>query len=196
MLRPGNGFALAFLLVLVPFRGLSSPAGQIPKVPQTAEPDAAGMLFERLKGLEGVWEGTSTRGWEARVEYRLIARGSALMGVSEYEAHPGDAMATVYYRDSDEVGLTHYCVAGNQPRLAATEIEASGRRATFTWVGGTGMSSRDEGHMDKVVIEFVGDDEFVSRWTWYQDGEERWLEEIRYRRTDSPDDRTPAGRRP
>lgn len=170
---------LPVLVFVLATPGLSTGGAPAGGSPGAGEADA---LFERLEGLEGVWEGTSTRGWEGRVEYRLIGRHSALMGVSSYEAHPGDTMVTIYYRHGDDVGLTHYCVAGNQPRLVATEIEEGGRRATFTFAGATGIVSRDEGHMDKVVIEFVDDDEFVSRWTWYQDGQERWLEEIRYRR--------------
>jgi hypothetical protein len=36
--------------------------------------------------------------------------------------------------------------------------------------------------MDKVLFRFVSDDEFTTRWTWYQDGQESWMEEIRNRR--------------
>lgn len=36
--------------------------------------------------------------------------------------------------------------------------------------------------MDKVVISFVDDTHFTSQWTWYQDGKEKWLEEIKYER--------------
>jgi len=181
--RKPAAIAVVALCALV---AVPAMAGLAPVVPSPgAAPGAADdaeALFERLKGLEGVWEGSSTRGWDGRVEYRLIASGSTLMGISEHGAHPGDTMATMYYRAADGIGLTHFCVAGNQPRLLATEIDPGGRRATFTFDGGTGLASRDEGHMDRVVVEFVGEDEFVSRWAWYEDGEERWLEEIRYRR--------------
>jgi hypothetical protein len=37
--------------------------------------------------------------------------------------------------------------------------------------------------MDKVVIRFLGDDRIASRWTWYQDGKERWFEATEYVRS-------------
>jgi hypothetical protein len=36
--------------------------------------------------------------------------------------------------------------------------------------------------MDSVVLRFVAADRFTERWTWYQDGNERWMEEIEMRR--------------
>jgi hypothetical protein len=56
------------------------------------------------------------------------------------------------------------------------------RRVTFTFLDATSLPSRAKGHMDKVIFDFIDDDHFDSRWTWYQDGKERWLEEIRYER--------------
>ena len=36
--------------------------------------------------------------------------------------------------------------------------------------------------MDKVIFRFLEDDRVTSRWTWYQDGKESWMEEIVYTR--------------
>jgi hypothetical protein len=36
--------------------------------------------------------------------------------------------------------------------------------------------------MDKLILDFVDVDHFISQWSWYQDGKERWLEEIKYER--------------
>ena len=80
--------------------------------------------------------------------------------------------------DGDRLLLTHYCVAKNQPRLMATEFSANGDTVTFTFLDGTGMKSRDVGHMDKVRMVFLDDDHFTSQWTWYQTGKEDWMEEI------------------
>ncbi len=40
------------------------------------------------------------------------------------------------------------------------------------------MKSRDEGHMDSVVFNFIDADHFKSRWSWYQNGHKTWFEEI------------------
>jgi len=142
---------------------------------------AAVSAFERFKALAGEWEGKSTKGWTDRVRYRVIAAGSVVEGTS-FDAHPGETMATMYYLDGDRLLLTHYCVAKNQPRLVASSFAADEKSITFTFLDGTNLRSRDQGHMDKVVYRFHDPDHFTSRWTWYQDGQERWMEEIEHRR--------------
>jgi hypothetical protein len=87
-------------------------------------------------------------------------------------------MATAIHMDGERLVLTHYCVARNQPRLVATDISDDGRRIVFTFLDGTGMASRDTGHMDKAVFELIDDDHYTTHWTWYSKGEERWMEKI------------------
>ncbi|HEY6066377.1 MAG TPA: hypothetical protein VIY96_09490 [Thermoanaerobaculia bacterium] len=91
-------------------------------------------------------------------------------------------MLTVFHLDGDRLLLTHYCVARNQPRLEATEISPDLSTITFTFRDGTNLASRDAGHMDKATYRFGANDEFTSRWTWFQKGKETWMEEIQYRR--------------
>jgi len=140
--------------------------------------------FERFQSLEGVWKGESTKGWKEEVRFRTIARRSAVVE-SSFDAHPGETMLTLISMDGERLRLVHYCVAGNQPRLEATGFEDSGRTVTFTYVDGGNLPSREKGHMDKAVFRFEDPDHVVTRWTWYQDGRERWLEEIRLTRQPS-----------
>ena len=87
-------------------------------------------------------------------------------------------MATTFYLDGDRLMLTHYCVAKNAPRLEATAFADGGRTVVFTFVDGANIPTRDKGHMDKAVFRFETDDRVVSRWTWYENGKEKWFEEI------------------
>lgn len=144
-----------------------------------ATPAAA--AFQRFKSLAGQWIGTSTKGWEEKSTYTVIAGGSAVMHTS-FEAHPGQTMLTVFYLDNGELMLTHYCVAGNAPRMRATQIGDGAREITFEFVDGANLPTRDKGHMDKAVYKFADDGRFTTRWTWYQQGQERWMEEIRCER--------------
>ena len=146
-----------------------------------AEADAAA-LFHRLTALEGEWVGTSTKGWTDTSRFTTIAAGS-VVAQSSFDAHPGETMMTLYHLDGPRVMLTHYCVAKNQPRLVSNGSSPDGRSFTFTFHDVTGIPSREQGHMDKVVFTFEDEDHFTSRWTWYQDGREKWMEEIRYQRT-------------
>ena len=92
-------------------------------------------------------------------------------------------MLTAFHRDGKHLVLSHYCVAGNQPLLEA--FDPGPDTVTFRYRGGTNLASRENGHMDSVVFTLSEPDRYSSRWTWYQDGVERWMEEISYERDDA-----------
>jgi hypothetical protein len=143
----------------------SLAAREGPAAPAPPTGEQARAAFERIKALAGAWEGRSTKGWR------------------EFEAHPGEEMATVFHMDGDRLVLTHYCVAKNQPRLEATSISDGGRTVVFTFRDGGNIPTRDKGHMDAAVFTFDGPDRVTSRWSWYQDGREKWFEDIVATRT-------------
>jgi hypothetical protein len=137
--------------------------------------------FERFKKLEGTWRGHSTKGWDEAVSFKTIAAGSVVVE-SSFDAHPNETMMTMVHMDNDRLVLTHYCVAKNQPRLVATSFSDDGKIVTFTFLDGGNIPTRDRGHMDKVVFRFTDDDHVSSQWTWYQDGKESWMEDIKLER--------------
>jgi hypothetical protein len=142
---------------------------------QAAESRAA---FDRIKALAGEWQGVSNDGRKIRETLEVISGGSVVMQRSWFDAHPGELMATMYHLDGDQLILTHYCVAGNQPRLSATRFENGGRKLTFTFRDATNLATRDKGHMDRVVIELLDSNRIASQWTWYQKGKEQWMEKF------------------
>jgi hypothetical protein len=145
-------------------------------------PSPAAAAFERLKSLAGSWSAHSTQGWEGASTIEVIAGGSALMVRSQVDPHGKETMATLIHLDADRLLLTHYCIAGNQPRLEAKEVAADASRIELSFRDGTNLPSRDHGHMDRVIFEIRDDDSYTSQWTWYQDGKERWMERIEHRR--------------
>jgi hypothetical protein len=78
--------------------------------------------------------------------------------------------------------LTHDCVAKNQPRLVATSFEDNAKNITFTFLDATNLPSRDNGHMDKAVFKLIDENTMKVQWTWYQNGNENWMEEIKMER--------------
>jgi len=170
LLSARTSFAVALLL---------APAPDVADTPARTLPAAA--AFERLKALSGEWVGKSTKGWTDNVTFKTIAGGSVVVETS-FDAHPGETMITTFAMDGPRLLLTHYCVARNQPRLVATGFDEGGSRITFTFLDGTNLPTRDRGHMDKAVFRFLDEDHFSTRWTWYQDGKETWMEEIRMER--------------
>jgi hypothetical protein len=143
--------------------------------------------FERIKKLKGTWQATSTKGWEERQQFSLIARGTAVVSQSESspstdaskaDVAPDSSMLTVFHMDGDRLLLTHYCEAGNHLRLVAAVSEDAGRTLRFSFLDATNLASRASGHMHAVVIKFVDDTHFDEQWSRYENGKEQWMETI------------------
>jgi len=162
---------LCGVLVITP----SSARGQLPESP-------ARQMFERLKSLEGRWETVSTAGWAEITTFEVIARGSVVMSSTTFAEAPDRKMVTMFHLDGERLVLTHYCEARNQPRLEAEKIDLEAGRVAFVFAGGSNLPNRDHGHMDSAVFTLPGNDTYRSRWSWYEAGENRWMEEITARR--------------
>lgn len=172
--------ALAWLLVLSPVCLFGCATQSHTNPPQIHGPQAAA-AYQRLKRLEGVWESKSTKGWGGRLRYQIIAGGTALVQFDDV-AHPGEMMLTMIHPDNDRLLLTHFCVAGNQPRLVLTRVSAEQNQFTFEFLDATNLRSRDVGHMDQVILTFHSEDSFSEQWWWYQDGMLRPMETVENRR--------------
>ncbi len=92
------------------------------------KPTPAQAAFERLKGLAGEWRGRigdREKGPAATVLFRTTAADHTVMET----LFPGTAheMVTMYHLEEGKLVLTHYCAAGNQPRMALTKKSTAGR---------------------------------------------------------------------
>jgi hypothetical protein len=149
-------------------------------------------MFERIKKLDGAWRSRSTKGWEENQQFHVIAKGTAVTSESVPGANstgtataPLAPMLTVYHMDGDRLLLTHYCEAGNQPRMVATSVEDDGRTVHFSFLDATNLPSNSAGHMHSVVMTFSDDNHFSERWSWYQNGKEQWMETVQNERVTS-----------
>ena len=135
-----------------------------PTAPSATAPSAAdtSAALERIKSLEGTWDAdTDSNGeWDTQVIYRVVGGGSA---VTE-DLFPGTphAMVTVYHLDGARLLGTHYCAAGNQPRMAANKID--GDEIAFELVDVTNLSGPDAHHMNTVAFEFTDADHVTTHW--------------------------------
>ncbi|HEY6050438.1 MAG TPA: hypothetical protein VIZ58_04260, partial [Thermoanaerobaculia bacterium] len=131
----GFPFVLA-ILILASGPGAAAATGPAPAGVRPPSPSPAALAaFERFRAMEGTWDGRSTKGWQESISFKAIAGGSAVVETS-FDAHPGETMLTVFHLDGEDLTLSHYCVAKNQPRLRATDISADGRTVVFTFAGG------------------------------------------------------------
>jgi len=135
-------------------------------VPAFAQTDAKA-TFDHLKALNGNWEGKASNGTVVKLVFRSTSGGSALVS----EILGDENMISVFHLDNDRLLMTHYCAAGNQPRMQASG-SPDGKTVTFKFVDGTNMASPKAGHMNSLVINMPDADHHTEDWTFVQDGKE------------------------
>jgi hypothetical protein len=120
--------------------------------------------FASIKSLSGNWEGKGEMNEPVHVSFKLTAGGSAVM--SEIVSHMGgktDDMITMFNMDGDRLLLTHYCEAGNQPRMKAS-TSPDGKTLTFDFVDATNLTSAQPGHMQRVVFNIIDANHHTEEW--------------------------------
>jgi hypothetical protein len=126
--------------------------------------------FTQLKTLSGAWEGKDSQGMPLEVTFRDTAGGSALM--SEIHGHGPENMISMIHLDGpSRLLITHYCSAGNQPRMQAT-VSPDGKIFTFDFIDATNLATPDSGHMQRVVFTIVDADHHTEDWTFIDHGKQ------------------------
>jgi hypothetical protein len=142
------------------------------------KPDAdAAAAFSKLAALAGEWK---TDDGKASLTYEVIAGGTTILERETGEGRP--PMLTLYHRDGGRLLLTHYCMAGNQPRMAARPFDAATGELVFDFIDATNLSSPDAGHMRTVKIRFLDADRIESEWQFYENRKPTMTERARYAR--------------
>ncbi len=163
------------LILLAAGSALAAPA--VTDAGEATNP--AERAFGQLVRLAGEWRGTSAAGKDVSMRYELTGEGTAV--VEHFQMGEHHDMLTVYHLDAGAILLTHYCAAGNQPRMRATSFDEDGE-IRFDFVDVTGVQSPTEGHMHHAVFGFESDDRFTTAWTWREDGEDAFTEVIQAER--------------
>ena len=138
--------------------------------------------FDTLKTLAGNWQGPVTvdppmadmgSGTMTQVSLRVTSRGNALVHEMQEAGKPNDPMKydhplTMLYLDGDRLLLTHYCDAGNRPRMTA-RTSKDGKTIEFDFVDVVG--STQYGHMDHAVFTIIDDNHHTEDWTYILPGD-------------------------
>ncbi|MGA3104518.1 MAG: hypothetical protein ABSD53_08565 [Terriglobales bacterium] len=135
-----------------------------------AESDAH-KSFDVLKGMEGNWVGTNQKGQSLQVTFRMTAGGSALMSEirgMDVKNVPED-MITMFHLDGDRLVMTHYCGAGNQPRMKITSADA--KSVSFEFFDGTNIGPGDA-HMQRATFAHPDADHQTEEWVFLDHGKE------------------------
>ena len=117
-------FVLLGILIVTPAFA-AEPAKEPAKEPAEQHRALLNMpaTFEHLKSLAGQWQGVGKGMENSTTSFEIVANGSAIME----RLAPGHAspMINMYHPDGDGVVMTHYCGAGNQPRMRCTKDGSS-----------------------------------------------------------------------
>jgi hypothetical protein len=127
--------------------------------------------FDRLKTLVGTWESANPQGGNLTNTIRLVSNGSALE--ETFQSSEDDQMVTLYTADGDRLALTHYCAAGNQPRMETLAITGDPKEFDFSFTGITNLMNPNSGHMHHLLIQIADQDHFTEQWTWRENGKDR-----------------------
>jgi len=123
--------------------------------------------FTTIKTLPGTWEGDTHMG-PVQVTFKVTAGGSAVMS----EILGKEDMVTMFNLDGPgRLLLTHYCAAGNEPRMQAS-LSSDGRVITFTYVDATNLATPDAAHMQKMVLTLIDDNHHTEEWTLVDHGKQ------------------------
>ena len=146
---------------------------------------SASDMFEQMLKLEGEWEGSyewtdgRSGGGAMRVRYTVTGAGSAL--IEDLINEEGVAtMTTVYHLSGEDLRMTHYCAARNQPRLKSSLFSDAPPAAEFQLVDVTGLTKY--GSVQAFRIEIVDADHLNLRFTFAGNPKTSGVENIRLKR--------------
>jgi len=138
--------------------------------------------FDRLKTLVGTWEATGQQGRPLTNTIRLVSNGTALE--ETFQSTEDDQMVTLYTPDGNRLAMTHYCAAGNQPRMESPAVTGDQKEFDFSLTGITNLANPNSGHMRHLLIQIADQDHFTEKWTWRENGKDQ-VHTIHFKRTKS-----------
>jgi len=159
--------AISVLFVLIATTAFAADAA--------ATQSDAQQSFDKLKTLSGSWEGHvatfppqgEIEGKLMHVSLRATSMGNALMHEMTGEGRPDDPI-TMLYLDENRLLLTHYCDAGNRPRMTG-KMSPDGKTLEFDFLDVAG--STQYGHMHHAVFTFLDANHHIEDWTYMQPGD-------------------------
>jgi hypothetical protein len=131
--------------------------------------------FNLIKALVGDWQGSyewigKNRKGPMNAKYNLSGNDTTVVEDLIVDGNPN--MTTVYHLDGADLRATHYCAAGNQPRLKVTSIDGNKKSVKFQMVDITNLSSPDAGHVRDLELRLTGANEIIILFTFVGSGKE------------------------
>jgi hypothetical protein len=148
----------------------------------TLAPSDAQKSFDQIKTLSGTWRGgvktfppQSDIPADAvvKVSMRVTSRGNAMVHemydwMKPDDPSKNDHPVTMFYLDNDRLLLTHYCDAGNRPRMVA-KTSPDGKTIDFDFIDVAGSTAY--GHMHHATFTIIDANHHTEDWTYMMPGD-------------------------
>jgi hypothetical protein len=125
--------------------------------------------FDQLKSLAGSWEG-AVDGKPIQISLRVTSKGNALVHEMKMAGQSDDPI-TMLYIDGDRLLLTHYCDAGNRPRMVAT-MTPDGKTVDFHFLDVANFNSKQGGYMEHAAFTTLDANHHTEDWTFLAQGKQ------------------------
>ena len=142
-----------------------------------SSPSDAQKSFDLMKTFAGEWEGSvktdmpiaaGMDGTSIHVTMRVTSRGNVVVNEFQEANTPFDPKkydhpVTMFYLDSDQLNLVHYCDAGNRPHMTG-KMSPDGNVVEFEFadLGGSDKT----GHMHHAIFTAVDENRHIEEWIY------------------------------
>ncbi len=136
----------------------------------SAGTQAADDAFARIKKLKGTWLIVDEKGAvteQVASVFRVTANGHSV----EEIMFPGTEheMVNMYYRNINDVEMTHYCAGGNQSTVRLVPTPKQGIMQ-LEFVSISNRESMNDEHMHEGQYQWVDEDHLKTEWRSFKEG--------------------------
>jgi hypothetical protein len=142
---------------------------------QTEHVDSVYTAFDLIKSLEGNWHGTYKwigRQYEGEIDAQYYVTGNGSAVVENLLSNGIPSMTSVDHRDGKYLRVTHFCAAGNQPRLKAYGWNINSPSIIFNFIDITNLSSPESGYVKKIELTILNKETLSLIFTFTSAGKE------------------------
>lgn len=132
-------------------------------IPTSAQQTSSAEAFAQLKTLVGTWDVTERDNPNTKEVATYAMTGGRAVLAEDLRAPEGRSaqmghMYTTYHMDNGQLVLTHFCGAGNQPRMRMKSVEAGGKKIAFEMYDITNLATPDSFYSQAVEVIFLSAD--------------------------------------
>ncbi len=156
---------LAVLAVVAAAAGCRSAS---PSVHPDTVADQDPALLGAISKLAGEWEMTGEDGTkQVASRFAVTAAGSAVREIM-FPGHDHE-MTNLYHMDGGALVCTHYCAAGNQPRMVARKASKTdeGTAFLFEFESVTNLRESHDHYMGNMTLTILSDGSLRQDWRSY-----------------------------